>query len=53
MARSNALTDLATARASVVLALADVDGGDSTSNMLKDLIERMDYIKVRLQSRTA
>lgn len=53
MARSDALTDLATARASVVDAIADVDGGDSTHGILEDILERMDYVKVRLQTRTA
>ena len=50
MARTDTAVHLADARTDLVSALADVDGGDSVYNMIKDLTERLDFVIVKCQN---
>lgn len=50
MARTDAATDLANARADLVLAMADLTAGDSVYKMIDDLIQQLDFVVVKNQN---
>ena len=50
MARTDTATHLTDALADLVLALADVDGGDSVYDMIDDLMQRLDNVIVKNQN---